>query len=265
MDLASHCHCSRCRKAHGTGFATYGGLAADGFRWERGREGVRRWESSPGFHRAFCRRCGAVVPGEPTQERVFVPLGGVDGDPGARPLAHLFVGSKAPWDEIADSLPRFETWPPRFDLPVAADLARPRAAAGKTGGSCLCSGVAFELEGPPLAFRHCHCSRCRKGRAAAHATNLVTALDRFRWLRGEALVTSYKVPEARFFTQAFCRTCGACLPRVDRDRGFAVVPAGALDDDPGARPQVRIFTASRAPWFEIADALPRHDEHVPAG
>jgi hypothetical protein len=44
----SHCHCSMCRKTHGTAFGTYVGTAADGFRWARGEDGVTRYISSPG-------------------------------------------------------------------------------------------------------------------------------------------------------------------------------------------------------------------------
>ena len=38
---------------------------------------------------------------------------------------------------------------------------------------------------------------------------------------------------------------------------------GTLDDDPGIRPQEHIFVGSKAPWYEIADDLPRHDEFPP--
>jgi hypothetical protein len=41
-----------------------------------------------------------------------VVLGTVDGDPGVRPGEHIFVGFKAPWYEISDTLPQFEEWPP---------------------------------------------------------------------------------------------------------------------------------------------------------
>ena len=40
-----------------------------------------------------------------------------------------------------------------------------------------------------------------------------------------------------------------------------IVPAGALDDDPAVRPIVHIHTASKAPWYEIADALPQFAEY----
>jgi hypothetical protein len=33
-----------------------------------------------------------------------------------------------------------------------------------------------------------------------------------------------------------------------------------LDDDPGIRPERHIYVGSKAPWFEITDDLPQHDE-----
>ncbi len=47
----------------------------------------------------------------PSGKVTEVALGTVDGDPGARPGEHIFVGFKAPWYEIADALPQFEEWP----------------------------------------------------------------------------------------------------------------------------------------------------------
>jgi len=37
---------------------------------------------------------------------------------------------------------------------------------------------------------------------------------------------------------------------------------GTLDDDPGLRPQAHIFVGSKAPWYEIADELPRYEEYA---
>jgi hypothetical protein len=42
-----------------------------------------------------------------------------------------------------------------------------------------------------------------------------------------------------------------------------VIPAGTLDVDPGVRPSVNIFVASKAPWHEITDELPRWDQFSP--
>jgi hypothetical protein len=133
-----------------------------------------------------------------------------------------------------------------------------------THSACLCGNVTWDAAGPFQFMSHCHCSRCRKGRGAAHASNLITGVDGVRFTRGAELVASYKVPEARFFTQDFCRRCGSPVPRLDRERNFAVVPMGTLDDDPGISPQAHIFVGSKAPWYEIADGLPQYEEYPPA-
>jgi hypothetical protein len=127
--------------------------------------------------------------------------------------------------------------------------------------SCLCGEVAWEAEGPLERISHCHCRRCRKARSAAFATNGFVPVGVFRWTRGEELLDAFKVPGARYFTQTFCRICGSILPRVDQGRGVVVIPAGSLDDDPGARVREHIFVASKAPWVEIADQLPQHVEY----
>ena len=49
------------------------------------------------------------------------------------------------------------------------------------------------------------------------------------------------------------------MPRVDLERNFAVIPLGALDDDPGRGSDGHIFTGSMAPWYTIADDLPQFD------
>jgi hypothetical protein len=237
---------------------------AEAFRLTRGRERIVGYQSSASFTRPFCARCGSVVPdGVPWQGRVGVPVGPLDDDPGTRPLAHIFVASKAPWFEIRDALPRFDAYPPGFEAPAVPD--RPPAPAPATGprGSCLCGAVAYVVTGAPGAHRNCHCSRCRKARAAAHASNLFTTADGVRFTRGEGALASFKLPEARFFTQVFCRTCGSPMPRIDRDRNLAVVPMGSLDDDPGGRPERHIFAASKAPWYAIADDLPQDAEYPP--
>src|SRR5207244_3749093 len=81
----------------------------------------------------------------------------------------------------------------------------PLDPAGAVRGSCLCGAVTFVVEGKPLRAVNCHCGRCRRARSAAHAANLFTAADGVKFTRGESNRSSYKLPEARFFTQVFCR------------------------------------------------------------
>ena len=259
----SHCHCSICRKLHGTAFGSFVAASAKSFRWLRGVERIRRFESSPGTFRGFCPRCGSVVPAAPGGETVFVPLGLVDGDPKLGPLPHIFVGSKAPWHEIADDAPRFDAFPPG----IGTGSPTKRATEPKPGvvrGACLCGAVAYEVDAPlEGVIVCCHCSRCRRARAAAHATNFFAPLAHFRWLRGADRVDSYKVPEAERFTQAFCRDCGSPVPRANPVSQMAVIPAGSFEDDPGVREGAHIFVKSKAPWYAIHDALPQYSEYRP--
>src|SRR5437867_2212787 len=243
-DWMGHCHCSMCRKAHGAAFATHVSTEATAFRWLRGAERVRRYESSPGAFRPFCERCGSKVPEPPASGQVLVPAGLLDDDPQIRPRMHIFVASKAPWHEIADSLPRFDAYPPGAGGAVPFSR-RSEPAPGVARGSCVCGRVAYEIaDRVPGPIANCHCSRCRKGRSAAHASNLFVELARFRWLRGEGLLVSYKVPEAQRFTQVFCRTCGASAPRVDAERGRVVVPAGSLRSE-----ERRVGKEGRSLWW----------------
>ena len=113
FELMVHCHCGRCRKAHGAAFATGLLAAADRFRLVRGRERIVRYESSAGTVRPFCGRCGsAVSEGEGRRGLVAVPAGPIDDDPGVRPSAHIFVASKGSWFDITDDLPQYAELPP---------------------------------------------------------------------------------------------------------------------------------------------------------
>ena len=257
-----HCHCSRCRKAHGTPFATYVGGPADGFALS-GAERVVTFAPQPGAQRSFCGRCGSVVPGPPVDGLMFVPAGNFADDPGDRPTDHIFVGSKAAWYEIADRLARHDAFPPGVDAIVLPDPPALPPAAGITRGSCLCGTVAYAIEGTPLGARNCHCGRCRRAHSAAHASNLFLAVEGLRFTRGEEALLSYKVPEADRFAQVFCRVCGSSMPRIVQSRSIAVVPMGSLDDAPPKTPECHIFADSKAPWFEIADDLPRYEEYPP--
>jgi hypothetical protein len=260
--LMPNCHCSMCRKAHGSAFGTFAGVAPDNFRWISGKDTIATYESSPGALRPFCPRCGSVVPSE-FDALVFTPAGNLDG-PIARPLDNqIFTGSMAPWWTIHDTAELFEAYPPGYAAAARANMSRPPATAGATAGSCLCGAVAFEFTGAPDRMGCCHCSRCRKSRSAAFSTQVFVPTDRFRWVRGEHHVKHYKVPESQFFVASFCATCGSPMPRVFDDGTFVTVPAGPLDQDPGARPQGHIYVASKAPWVTIDDGLPQFEEMPP--
>ncbi|NOG70051.1 GFA family protein [Roseicella sp. DB1501] len=110
---ALHCHCSLCRKAHGAVFRSRAALRRADFRWIQGEDLLAGYRSSPGTTRHFCRVCGSSLLSsfDDRPEVLGLALGTLDDDPGLRPALHVFVGSKAPWYEITDDLPQYETLP----------------------------------------------------------------------------------------------------------------------------------------------------------
>jgi len=259
----SHCHCSMCRKAHGSSFVTFLQLGADQFHWTKGRDQLRKYESAPGSFRHFCAGCGSSMPGV-SKSFAFVPAGVLLDDCVTRPQSHFFAPNKAPWYSITDDLIQHVDFPPdsgfttQYEQP-SRNPENPEAI----GGSCLCDAVRFEVDIKPDVMVNCHCSRCRLSRGSAHATNLFVQGSGFHWIRGEEQVANYKLPTARGFATAFCMTCGSLLPRVSPAAARINIPTGVLDTDPGLTPRLHIYVGSKAPWFEITDDLPQFEETPP--
>lgn len=109
---AGNCHCGQCRKGHGAAFATYATVDPTNFHWVSGEHLVSFYESSPDACRMFCSVCGSSLGGTDHGRVTSVTLGTIEGDPGIKPLSHIFVGSKANWHDITDDLPQFDEWPP---------------------------------------------------------------------------------------------------------------------------------------------------------
>ena len=262
FDSMVHCHCSMCRRHHGAMFATFLGGKADSFRWIGGEDRRVTYRSSAKGLRPFCGTCGSVLPVVlPQLQAAFVPAGSLEGDPGMRPERHMFAASAPAWFPITDALPQSAEFPPGFeDGEVIESPKLPPAKPGVVRGRCLCDDVAFELTGLPEIVQNCHCSRCRKARGAAHATNAFFRREQLAWVRGEDAVDNFALPGAKRFGQAFCRRCGSAMPRVVASTGYVVVPCGSLDDPPGRFPRGHIFMGSKAPWYEVTDTLPRWEE-----
>lgn len=263
LHTMAHCHCSMCRKHHGALFVTVVAGPLDTFHWRAGTEHIVTWQSSGSGQRSFCSVCGSKVPHVAQRSRqVYMAAGALEGELGIRPQMHLFAGSKSAAYTIADGLPQHDGYPPGWG---ASSLPTPVRAtrAGTVCGSCSCDRVRFELDGRPLLMRHCHCSRCRRARGTAFATNLAWPLAALRYTAGEADVVDFALPGAQFFGVAFCSTCGGALPRRSEGRGFVVVPVGALDSDPEIHAHAHAFVSSKVPWYDIHDGLPQFGAAAP--
>jgi hypothetical protein len=112
-----NCHCSQCRKAYGAAFGTVAVVSREDFLYVTGQNLIASYKSTERVTRYHCRRCGSPLPiCEDWDSLVGIPAGLFDDDPNIEPASHIFVGSKAAWWHISDSLPQYEAWPPGEDL-----------------------------------------------------------------------------------------------------------------------------------------------------
>ena len=98
------CHCSLCRRATGVIGVAVAVVPSAKFRWEAGEDSVRHWRM-PGhdWECCFCSQCGSHLPGRNSPETIYIPVGTLD--EGADRLEvkhHIWVSSKAAWDQIGD-------------------------------------------------------------------------------------------------------------------------------------------------------------------
>jgi ADP-ribosyl-[dinitrogen reductase] hydrolase len=105
----NHCHCITCRKTHSAAYNTAARVAREGFRWLRGEDSLKAYESTPGKKRWFCSNCGCHLAAMlDNSSYVILRLGSLDDDPGARPQQHIWRSHDVPW--LAD-VPGMDSFP----------------------------------------------------------------------------------------------------------------------------------------------------------
>ena len=111
FEYAMNCHCSQCRRSTGAAFKPLAGIAAADLSVVRGKEALLRCGDQHG-HDVHCRACGSLLYSLIRDgQYVHVAMGTLVDEPTIRPTMHIFVGSKAPWFEITDRLPQFDSLP----------------------------------------------------------------------------------------------------------------------------------------------------------
>ena len=103
------CHCSICRRHSGTNGMAVVVVPNGMFRWKRGKEHITTWRKPDAdWEVNFCKICGSSLPGPNDDSTTYVPAGSiVQGDEKLKVAAHIWVDSKAAWDEIGDSGQRY--------------------------------------------------------------------------------------------------------------------------------------------------------------
>jgi hypothetical protein len=113
-----YCHCSQCRKQSGHFYAATN-VSDDALSIE-GADRLTWYAASPHAKRGFCSTCGSALFWKLNgSNETSVMAGAFELPSGLRGEAHIFVGDKADYYDIADGLPQYQRSTP--DIAVAGD------------------------------------------------------------------------------------------------------------------------------------------------
>jgi len=126
-------------------------------------------------------------------------------------------------------------------------------------GRCECNAVAYEVADEFVAAYNCHCSNCRAMTGSAFLPWGEIERDKLRVTQGEDSLLV--LGDADALHQVRCRSCHSLLYWTSLGGTHVRVPYGTLVDEPALRPAAHMFVGSKAPWHEILDDLPQHDEY----
>ncbi len=130
------------------------------------------------------------------------------------------------------------------------------------GGGCGCGAVRFEIRAPLHRALYCHCHRCQRRTGTSCSASARIGRADLEIQSGAELIRSWE-PEGGM-PKAYCVECGGHLFAGSLDADFLAIRLGAIDGDPGIRPEFRQWVSSAAPWEPIPDdGLPRYEEGAP--
>ena len=130
-------------------------------------------------------------------------------------------------------------------------------------GGCGCGAVRFEITEPLVSASYCHCTRCQRRTGTASSANARLAPGSLRFTAGEDELRAWAPEDG--MEKVFCGLCGSALFSRRPGGEPMGVRLGAIDGDPGIRPQWHQYVAYAASWQPLPDdGLPRYPESRPS-
>ncbi len=118
--------------------------------------------------------------------------------------------------------------------------------------------MTYEVEDAFEYAANCHCSNCRASTGSAFKPFAGIAREKLRVTQGADNLLIVGEPDNN---HTRCATCGSLLFSVVQDGARVHVALGSLVDAPSLLPTYHMFVGSKAPWHEILDDLPQHEEY----
>jgi hypothetical protein len=107
------CHCEYCRKDTGSAHAANLFSSTATLRWVSGKDQIRQFNLPETRHsKCFCGTCGSALPMlQMNGQLLVVPAGSLNSAILIRPNAHIFVSSRASWDDALETIPAIPGFP----------------------------------------------------------------------------------------------------------------------------------------------------------
>ena len=124
-------------------------------------------------------------------------------------------------------------------------------------GGCYCGAVGYSVDDSFDYALNCHCGNCRRTTGAPFKPFAGIAHDHLNLIHSADKLLVYGDD---LINNTHCGTCRSLLYSVVRDGQWVHIAMGTLIDTPTIRPTAHIFVGSKAPWYDITDALPQYQE-----
>ena len=121
-------------------------------------------------------------------------------------------------------------------------------------GSCLCGGVAYQVNGSLSPVDYCHCTQCRK--TSGHFVAAASCAPERLTLTADASLSWYASSASA--DRGFCNVCGSSVFWRPKHGKHISIMAGTLDAPTGLKSVEHIYVADASDYYTIADGLPQY-------
>jgi hypothetical protein len=127
-------------------------------------------------------------------------------------------------------------------------------------GKLFMCAVEYEIDSIDMPIGHCHCRTCRKAHAAPFAPTAGVICEHFRWLKAQDKLSFFESSPGKL--RHFCSVCGSHLVAERLNQAHVIVRVATLDEDPGTKPEMHIWTSHDIPWLDY-EGIPAYPEWQP--
>ena len=126
-------------------------------------------------------------------------------------------------------------------------------------GKCHCESVKYESKNDSEFAVFCHCETCRKINGSAFGSSAAVPREGFFIISGENFLVGYESTPGKI--RHFCSKCGTHVYATSAKKPENVVlRIGCIEGNHDISPTKHIWVSHKAPWYEITNNLPMHEE-----